>query len=131
MKRLEEIRDQYALNRKHREEMRHLRGEMQVVFQDPFSSLNPRMLVKDIVSEPLMIHKVAKRSELLDRAGSLLSRVGLSPEHLYRYPHEFSGGQRQRIGIARALALKMLACWSWTSPPQPWTSPSSAKSSTC
>ncbi len=105
IERLEELRDKYALNRKPQEDMRKLRREMQVVFQDPYSSLNPRMLVKDIVSEPLLVHGLLKGDELLERAESLLVRVGLNREHLYRYPHEFSGGQRQRIGIARALAM--------------------------
>ena len=130
--------------------MRRLRREMQIVFQDPFSSLNPRMIVRDIIGEPLQIHKVRrwwcpncrnveefestgapgaerptslarschvcresmrvremvlKGKPLRDRVAALLSRVGLNPEHLYRFPHEFSGGQRQRIGVARALAL--------------------------
>jgi oligopeptide/dipeptide ABC transporter ATP-binding protein len=103
--RLEEIRDEYALNRKSDEDMRQLRREMQVVFQDPYSSLNPRMLIKDVIAEPLMIHGVSRREELITRAESLLVKVGLNADHLYRYPHEFSGGQRQRIGVARALAL--------------------------
>ena len=75
---------------------------MQIVFQDPSSSLNPRMLIKDIVGEPLKIHKITKNVE--ERALSLLKKVGLTEDHLFRYPHEFSGGQRQRIAIARALA---------------------------
>jgi oligopeptide/dipeptide ABC transporter ATP-binding protein len=85
--------------------MRALRRSMQIVFQDPFASLNPRMPVRDIVAEPLLIHRVA-RVEALPRVDELLASVGLSPEHGNRYPHEFSGGQRQRIGIARALALE-------------------------
>jgi len=87
-------------------EMRHLRAEMQMIFQDPYSSLNPRMTVKRIVREPLLIHKWAKGRALDDRVRELISLVGLMEDHLYRYPHEFSGGQRQRIGIARALALE-------------------------
>lgn len=87
------------------EKMRKMRRHMQIVFQDPMSSLNPRMLVKDIVGEPLVINKVAKGAELLDKVVGLLEKVGLSRDHLFRYPHEFSGGQRQRICIARALAL--------------------------
>lgn len=87
------------------EKMRKMRRHMQIVFQDPMSSLNPRMLVKDIVSEPLVINKVAKGAELLDKVVELLEKVGLSRDHLFRYPHEFSGGQRQRICVARALAL--------------------------
>jgi oligopeptide/dipeptide ABC transporter ATP-binding protein len=85
--------------------MRQLRRSMQVVFQDPFASLNPRMTVRDIVAEPLVIHG-ARRAAAYERVESLLASVGLSPEHGNRYPHEFSGGQRQRIGIARALALE-------------------------
>lgn len=85
--------------------MRDLRKEMQMVFQDPYASLNPRMPVHDIVSEPLRIHGVSK-SEARDRAGEYLQAVGLLPEHGNRYPHEFSGGQRQRVGIARALTLE-------------------------
>ena len=101
----ESIRKTYALDRRDAESLRKLRREMQIVFQDPFSSLNPRMLIKDILSEPLTIHSVAKGQELKERVTVLMEKVGLNPEHLYRYPHEFSGGQRQRIGIARALAL--------------------------
>ncbi len=84
--------------------MRELRKELQIVFQDPFASLNPRMPVSDIVSEPLRVHGMDK-AEAKERVKELLQAVGLSPEHGNRYPHEFSGGQRQRIGIARALAL--------------------------
>jgi oligopeptide transport system ATP-binding protein len=87
-----------------REELRGLRKDMQIIFQDPFASLNPRMRVRDIVAEPLIIHRLAPKSELEDRAAALLSKVGLDADALHRYPHEFSGGQRQRIGIARALA---------------------------
>jgi oligopeptide/dipeptide ABC transporter ATP-binding protein len=79
---------------------------MQMIFQDPFSSLNPRMTVKDIVAEPLTIHRLARGSELDDRVDDMLLRVGLKPEHRNRYPHAFSGGQRQRIGIARALIMR-------------------------
>lgn len=79
---------------------------MQMVFQDPYASLNPRMTVQDILSEPLEIHKLGARSEQENRVKELLSLVGLNPNHLSRYPHEFSGGQRQRIGIARALAVE-------------------------
>lgn len=85
--------------------MRELRREMQMVFQDPYASLNPRMPVHDIVSEPLQIHGSSK-AEARERAGEYLDAVGLLPEHGNRYPHEFSGGQRQRIGIARALTLE-------------------------
>lgn len=88
-----------------RAEMRPLRPQMQMIFQDPFSSLNPRMTLLDIVSEPLKVNHVGKRSERTDRVADLLKRVGMRPEYMRRYPHAFSGGQRQRIGIARALAL--------------------------
>ncbi len=88
-----------------RAQMRPLRPQMQMIFQDPFSSLNPRMTLLDIVSEPLKVNHVGKRSERTDRVAELLKRVGLRPEYMRRYPHAFSGGQRQRIGIARALAL--------------------------
>ena len=86
-------------------ELRSTRRRMQIIFQDPYSSLNPRMTVGSIIAEPLKIHKIAKGEELENRVCQLLSRVGLRAEHRSRYPHEFSGGQRQRIGIARALAL--------------------------
>jgi ABC-type oligopeptide transport system ATPase subunit len=88
-----------------REEMRLARREMQIVFQDPYSSLNPRMSVRRIVEEPLVIHKMGTRSERADRVVELIRLVGLNPDQLDRYPHQFSGGQRQRIGVARALAL--------------------------
>ncbi len=87
-----------------RHELRSLRKKMQIIFQDPFASLNPRMRIEEIVTEPLVIHELAKKSELRDRAAALLEKVGLPADVLNRYPHEFSGGQRQRIGIARALA---------------------------
>jgi peptide/nickel transport system ATP-binding protein len=85
--------------------MRALRREMQIIFQDPYASLNPRMTVASIVGEPLEIHKIAKGRAKEERVANILEKVGLRPEHMRRYPHEFSGGQRQRIGIARALAL--------------------------
>ena len=85
--------------------MRLARRDMQIVFQDPYSSLNPRMRVADIVEEPLIIHKLGSRAERRARVEELFDLVGLERDHLPRYPHEFSGGQRQRIGIARALAL--------------------------
>ncbi len=87
-------------------QLRELRKDVQMVFQDPYASLNPKMPVNDIVGEPLSIHEKFSRSQRLDRVASLLEDVGLRPEHGNRYPHEFSGGQRQRIGIARALALE-------------------------
>lgn len=86
-------------------EIKSLRREMRMIFQDPYASLNPRMTVMDIVGEPLIIHKVAQGKEIEDRVRTLLKIVGLNPRYMRRYPHEFSGGQRQRIGIARALAL--------------------------
>ena len=86
--------------------LRHLRRDMQIIFQDPYASLNPRMTVGSIIGEALVIHKLAKtRKEREERVIHLLETVGLSADHLRRYPHEFSGGQRQRIGIARALAV--------------------------
>jgi len=86
-------------------DLRALRPRMQMIFQDPFSSLNPRMTVGAIVGEPLVIHRLAKGEELKDRVSEMLRKVGLKPEHQQRYPHAFSGGQRQRIGIARALIM--------------------------
>jgi len=88
-----------------RSRMRLARRDMQIVFQDPYSSLNPRMRAGDIVEEPLIIHELGGASERAARVSELFELVGLEPEHLKRYPREFSGGQRQRIGIARALAL--------------------------
>ena len=87
------------------EEMKELRRHLGVVFQDPYSSLNPRMMIKDILEEPFIIHHENGSGEARKKSEALLELVGLSRDHLYRYPHEFSGGQRQRIGIARALAL--------------------------
>lgn len=84
--------------------MKRLRKRMQVVYQDPSTSLNPRMTVKDIVGEPMLVHGLAKGKKAQEKVVELLQRVGLTEEHLFRYPHEFSGGQRQRIAIARALA---------------------------
>jgi peptide/nickel transport system ATP-binding protein/oligopeptide transport system ATP-binding protein len=93
------------ITRYSRSEMRDVRSEMQIVFQDPYASLNPRMTVRDIISEPLRIHKQHGGAQGKQRVNELLRTVGLSPEHANRFPHEFSGGQRQRIGVARALAL--------------------------
>lgn len=86
-------------------ELRPLRRGFQMVFQDPFSSLNPRMTIFEIISEPLRVHNIGSRSEREDRVADLLKRVGLRPEYMRRFPHAFSGGQRQRIGIARALSV--------------------------
>ena len=86
-------------------ELKALRCNMQIIFQDPYSSLNPRMTLNRILSEPMKIHRLYTGSQARDRVAYLLEKVGLSPDHGSRYPHEFSGGQRQRIGIARALAL--------------------------
>jgi len=88
-----------------RGQFRKIRKNMQMVFQDPFLSLNPRMSVRQIVREPLQVNRVASSEDLEERVRHLVELVGLNPDHLNRYPHEFSGGQRQRIGVARALAL--------------------------
>jgi oligopeptide/dipeptide ABC transporter ATP-binding protein len=97
-----EGRDILSLDRK---DLRQMRREMQIIFQDPYASLNPRMKIGDIVGEPLVIHNEGTKSERRDRVAQLLRRVGLDPDYMNRYAHEFSGGQRQRIGVARTLAL--------------------------
>ncbi|THB72523.1 MAG: dipeptide ABC transporter ATP-binding protein [Desulfobacteraceae bacterium] len=88
------------------ETMRQLRKKMQIIFQDPFSSLNPRKSISQIIGEPLLVHGMKSRSQRNDAVEQILETVGLGKEHMRRYPHQFSGGQRQRIGIARAIALK-------------------------
>ncbi|NNC91657.1 MAG: dipeptide ABC transporter ATP-binding protein [Acidimicrobiia bacterium] len=95
-------KDLFSLSKR---EMREARRDLQIIFQDPHASLNPRMTVRAIVSEPWVVHGMYDDTERRDRAEALLERVGLNPEHANRYPHQFSGGQRQRIGVARALAL--------------------------
>ncbi len=94
-------RDLNAINK---QSLRALRKNMQIIFQDPFASLNPRMRILEIITEPLVIHRLARKDELEERGAALLKKVGLPADALRRYPHEFSGGQRQRVGIARALA---------------------------
>jgi oligopeptide/dipeptide ABC transporter ATP-binding protein len=96
--------DSYALSRLSARAFKPYRKHLQPVFQDPFTSLDPRMLVKDILAEPILINRLMTRPEAMERVAGLLQEVGLRPEHLYRFPHEFSGGQRQRLAIARALA---------------------------
>src|SRR6266850_6608911 len=88
-----------------KKELREIRREMQIIFQDPYASLNPRMKIGDVVGEPLVIHKQGTKNNRRDRVAELLRRVGLDPDYMNRYAHEFSGGQRQRIGVARTLAL--------------------------
>ncbi len=88
------------------EDLRRMRRKMQIIFQDPYASLNPRMTIEEIIGEPLLVHGLATENEIKDRVARLLELVRLSPAFASRYPHEFSGGQRQRVGIARALALQ-------------------------
>jgi oligopeptide/dipeptide ABC transporter ATP-binding protein len=103
-RKLDELKKEYDLATFKGRKLKRMRRRLQIVYQDPSTSLNPRMLIKDIVGEPLAVHKLAKGEEARKRVLELLYKVGLTQDHLYRYPHEFSGGQRQRISIARALA---------------------------
>jgi oligopeptide/dipeptide ABC transporter ATP-binding protein len=98
-------RKEVAITSASGELLKSLRRDMQIIFQDPYSSLNPRMTVGTILGEPLFVHGIAKGSEQVDRVREVLASVGMKPDHMKRYPHEFSGGQRQRIAIARALVL--------------------------
>ena len=100
---LKKLRAQYDLAKFRGKKLKLMRKKMQIVYQDPSRSLNPRMLVKDIVGEPLAVQKLGKGSDRRKRVSEILNKVGLTQRHLYRYPHEFSGGQRQRIAVARAL----------------------------
>ncbi|MGI0068561.1 MAG: ATP-binding cassette domain-containing protein, partial [Thermoplasmata archaeon] len=95
---LDKIAQQYSIYRRSQRHMQELRAKLQIVFQDPFSSLSPRMMIKDVLGEPLEIHHLGTRVQRQQRATELLKEVGMNVEHLYRFPHEFSGGQRQRIG---------------------------------
>jgi len=103
-RRLKKLREEYDLSTFGGRKLKHIRRKMQIVYQDPSTSLDPRMLVKDLVGEPIVVQKLAKGMELMKKVLEMLDKVGLTERHLYRYPHEFSGGQRQRIAIARALA---------------------------
>src|SRR5690606_1870655 len=98
--------DGTSLTKLSSEEMRRLRRDRQMVFQDPFASLNPRMTIGDILEEPLIVHGIGTPQERKEQVRELLHLVGMNEDHMHRYPHQFSGGQRQRIGIARAVALK-------------------------
>ncbi|MEM0157992.1 MAG: ABC transporter ATP-binding protein [Thermoplasmataceae archaeon] len=103
---LRPLRNKYSLTKIRRSELRKYRVQMQPVFQDPFSSLDPRKLIKDIIAEPMRLLTKMSESQIADRLNELITQIGLSEDHLYRFPHEFSGGQRQRIAIARAISIK-------------------------
>jgi len=96
----------HDLVKTHSEDLRRMRRKMQMIFQDPYASLNPRMTVGEIIGEPLLVHKLASPKQATERVAELLKLVGLNPAYADRYPHEFSGGQRQRVGVARALSLQ-------------------------
>lgn len=100
------------ISKMNKKELKAMRREMQFIFQDPYASLNPRMTIGEIVSEPMVIHGIGTPEERIERVRELLDVVGLNPEHINRYPHEFSGGQRQRVGIARSFILrpKLIIC---------------------
>lgn len=104
-KELKRLKKQYDLAKFGRSQLKKMRKRLQIVYQDPTTSLNPRMLVKDIVGEPLIVQKLAKGHEVMEKIVEMLHKVGLTEGHVYRYPHEFSGGQRQRIAVARALVV--------------------------
>lgn len=104
-KELKRLKKQYDLAKFGRSQLKKIRKRLQIVYQDPTTSLNPRMLVKDIVGEPLIVQKLAKGHEVMEKIVEMLHKVGLTEGHVYRYPHEFSGGQRQRIAVARALVV--------------------------
>ena len=106
MDELEPLREKYSLTRMRDKDLRKIRADIQPVFQDPFGSLDPRKLVKDIISEPMKLLSKMSGEEIDEKLNSLIQEIGLSEDHLYRFPHEFSGGQRQRIGIARALSIE-------------------------
>jgi oligopeptide transport system ATP-binding protein len=110
-------------------DLRKMRRKMQMIFQDPYASLNPRMTISEIIGEPLVVHNVASGKDVEQRVEHLLELVGLSPTFANRFPHEFSGGQRQRIGVARALALQPSS--SSVTNRSPWTCPSRRRWSTC
>jgi len=111
-------------------DMRKMRRHLQMIFQDPYASLNPRMTVGNIISEPMQIHHLVPKNQRTQRVQELLQTVGLNPYFANRYPHEFSGGQRQRIGIARALAATLTSSWPMSRCPR-WTCQFRRRSSTC